>query len=134
MLQLDSAIENQVFELNDLENKLKPLNFIIGSNWEYDHGYFDYPFQSKETYYFLRIPFNAEIGQLDEPGVQVRVGRPFLLGHQYASGTDEDAMIGNVTAPINQFQSPVDPDTEVPEDIQSKGDDLIKTVEHALLS
>ncbi|GAA0500238.1 YugN-like family protein [Salinibacillus aidingensis] len=134
MLQLDSAIENQVFSLNELENKLKPLNFTIGSNWEYDHGYFDNQLQSEGTYYFLRIPFNAEIGQLDEPGVQVRVGRPFLLGHQYASGTDEDAVIGNMTAIVNQFQSPVDPDTEVPEDIQSKGDELIKTVEQALLS
>ncbi|MBB6453410.1 hypothetical protein HNQ94_001859 [Salirhabdus euzebyi] len=134
MLALESAIENQVFSLEDLENKLKPIGFVIGSNWEYDHGYFDYQMTNEGRYYFVRVPFNAEIGQLDEPGVQVRIGAPFILGHQYADGIDEDAIIGNFTASFNQFQPPVDADTEVPDQYAEQGTEIIKKVEQNLLS
>ncbi|MRG85204.1 YugN-like family protein [Salinibacillus xinjiangensis] len=134
MYKLDSGIENQVFSLIDLENKLKPIGFTIGSSWEYDHGSFDYQMTNEGRYYFVRIPFTAEIGQLDEPGVQVRVGKPFILGHQYTDGIDEDVMIGNITAGINQFQSPTDPDTEVPDEYIHQGNEIIKNVEKALIS
>ncbi|WP_102028506.1 YugN-like family protein [Salirhabdus sp. Marseille-P4669] len=134
MKPIESAIENQIYRLHDLELKLKSLGFVIGSNWEYDHGYFDYQMTNDGTYYFLRIPFRTEIGQLDEPGAQVRMGAPFILGHQYESGTDEEAVIGNFTASINQFQAPKDPDTNVPNEYVEKGNEIIKRVEGALLT
>jgi hypothetical protein len=134
MIPIESAVENQVFSLEDLETKLKPLGLVVGSNWDYDHGYFDYKMSNDGEYYFLRIPFRTEIGQLDEPGVMVRMGKPFVLGHQYKSGTDDEAVIGNFTASINQFQTPSDPDSDVPEEYVNQGNQFIKNIEHALLS
>lgn len=134
MIPIESAIENQVYAMQDIETKLKSLGFVIGSNWDYDHGYFDYQLEQEGTYYYLRIPFFAEIGQLEESGVQVRIGSPFVLGHQYEDGTEEEAIIGNMTASFNQFQSPKDPDTAVPKTFVEKGKEILRKVEGALLS
>ncbi|MCP8617781.1 YugN family protein [Salirhabdus salicampi] len=134
MIPLESAVVNQVYTLQELEQKLKPLGFDIGSNWEYDHGYFDYAFAKKGEYVFLRIPFTAEIGQLDEPGVQVRIGQPFMLGHQYEDNEDVDGILSNSTALINQFQTPVDSDAEIAPEYKDKGEHFMKTVEKVLLS
>lgn len=134
MRRIESALKNQVFSLEELEKKLKPLGFDIGGGWEYDHGFFDYQLQQEKTYFFLRIPFTAEIGQLDEQGVQVRVGQPFVLGHQFQTGIDEEGQTGNFSASLNQFQDPVDQDTSVPERFMEKGQQVLEAAEQALLS
>ncbi|MBO8156723.1 MAG: hypothetical protein H0Z32_09700 [Bacillaceae bacterium] len=134
MRRIESALKNQVFSLEELEKKLKPLGFDIGGGWEYDHGFFDYQLQQEKTYFFLRIPFTAEIGQLDEQGVQVRIGQPFVLGHQFQTGIDEEGQTGNFSASLNQFQDPVDQDTSVPERFMEKGQQVLEAAEQALLS
>jgi hypothetical protein len=134
MIPLESAIENQVVSLQELEEKLKPLGMVIGSSWEYDHGYFDYQLGNEDQYYFLRIPFQAEIGQLDEIGVMVRIGQPFVLGHQYEKGNDDQGVTGTLSASINQFQAPVDPDSEVPDKYIEKAREFMQKVEQTLLS
>lgn len=106
----------------------------MAGGWEYDHGFFDYQLQQEKTYFFLRIPFTAEVGQLDEQGVEVRVGQPYILGHQFQTGIDEEGQTGNFSASINQFQDPVDQDTSVPERFVEAGRNVLESAEKALLS
>lgn len=135
MIQLDSGIENQLYAFDDLENILKRLGFVIGGNWDYDHAYFDYKIESdEEKYVYLRIPVTTEIGNLDEAGAQVRIGKPFVLAHRYESGIDHhNSEIGNFTGMINQFQAPEEKDAHVDNIYKEKAEQVLKQVEHALL-
>ncbi|RFU70810.1 hypothetical protein D0469_05030 [Peribacillus saganii] len=133
MKELSSKLEGQVMELYKLEQILKPKGYDIGGGWEYDSGYFDYKINEQNGYQFLRIPFEAADGQLDERGVTVRLGKPFLLAHQYQDGLDEDARVGNLSASVNQFQEPANPDAPVSENYVKLGQSLIKDLEQDIL-
>ncbi|TFB13784.1 hypothetical protein E3U55_15380 [Filobacillus milosensis] len=134
MKQLESGIDNQIFNYNDLENILKRLDFVIGGNWEYDHAFFDYQIEKDdEQYVFLRIPVNTEIGNLDEPDAQVKIGKPFVLAHRYESGIDHQSSIGNLSGSFNQFQSPEEPDAEVDSEFVTEAEQVLQKVERALL-
>lgn len=134
MIEIPSKIEGQVIELYDLEQKLKPLGYSIGGNWDYDHGFFDYKIDSKVGYQFLRIPFEATNGELDRPNTMVKIGTPFLLSHKYQIGLDDHAVIGNFSATINQFQEPQDKDATFPEEYIDIGKALVKELESELLN
>ncbi|CDQ39230.1 MULTISPECIES: YugN-like family protein [Virgibacillus] len=133
MVPLESRLENKIYSLYVLEEILKPEGFVIGSNWDYDKGYFDLKMDDQGTYYFLRIPFYAVQGSLDFPGVTVRLEKPFLLGHQYQSGYDSKGSAGLVQDTFNQFQAPTDPDTEIPEEYIDSGKALMKKVEDLVI-
>lgn len=134
MLTIDSNIEHHFASLYHLELKLKPAGFVISSNWDYDQGSFDLKLaDSGATYYFLRIPFYAVRGELDTPGVHVRIGKPFMLGHKYESGLDDAISSGAVQGAFNQFQTPVDPDAEVPPKFEKMGKQHIDEVERLIL-
>lgn len=133
MIPISSKIENQSFQLIDLENKLKPLGYVIGGNWDYDHGYFDYKIEDEAGYQFLRVPFSAVDGQLDSNGATVKLGRPFLLSHKYQAGLDDHAGAGNFSAMTDQFSEPQDPDAEVPDQYLDLGKSLVEELEDVLL-
>ncbi|PPA70496.1 hypothetical protein C4B60_10240 [Jeotgalibacillus proteolyticus] len=133
MIQIDSSLNGYQTTLYKLETALKPIGFSIGGGWEYDHGYFDYPLSKEGCYYYIRLPFTATEGELDREGVEVKLGTPFLLGHQYEDGVDKDGEIGNISASFNQFQSPKDSDTEeIPEEYEKLGITIIKRAELAV--
>ncbi|MFZ3576800.1 YugN family protein [Virgibacillus sp. DJP39] len=133
MVPIDSTIENTMFSLYVLEELLKPEGFVIGSSWDYDSGYFDYLLDNKQAYYYLRIPFYAVAGSLDYPGVTVRVDKPFLLAHEYQKGIDEKAETGALSGAVDQFQTPTNPDAEMPHEYIEMGKDLTKRVEGLLI-
>ncbi|MGN7943116.1 YugN-like family protein [Virgibacillus sp. 6R] len=133
MLEIKSRLEGKAFPLYELEQKLKPLGYDIGGNWEYDHGYLDYKIDSEVGYQFLRVPFQAINGELDTPGVVVQIGTPFLLSHKYQIGLDDHARIGNVSASFNQFQEPEDKDATFPNEYIENGKELVKQLEDTLL-
>ncbi|MFT4413010.1 YugN-like family protein [Fredinandcohnia humi] len=133
MIPIPSKLEGQTFQLYKLEQALKPLGYAIGGNWDYDHGYFDYKIAAENGYQYLRIPFGAVDGQLDEDGAVVEIARPFLLSHQIQAGTDDDAVIGNFSAAINQFQEPEKPDAKFPSKYVDIGKSLVEELEAALL-
>ncbi|PLS15710.1 hypothetical protein CVD28_21355 [Bacillus sp. M6-12] len=133
MIELASKFEGKVMELYKLEQILKPKGYNIGGGWEYDSGYFDYKINEQNGYQFLRIPFIAADGQLDERGVTVRLGKPFLLAHKYQESLDDDARVGNLSASINQFQEPADADAPVSEDFVSLGQSLITELEQEIM-
>ncbi|MDQ0229809.1 YugN-like family protein [Metabacillus malikii] len=134
MIELTSKLDGKVFQLTHLEEKLKPLGYDIGGNWDYDHGYFDYKIDSEVGYQYLRIPFIAVDGQLDVPNTTVKLGTPFLLSHKYQIGLDDNARIGNLTAAINQFQEPQDKDATFPDEYIDDGKALVSKLEAILLS
>ncbi|MBU9721765.1 MULTISPECIES: YugN-like family protein [Bacillaceae] len=132
MYAVQSLIENKEYKLQDLEDKLKPLGYVIGGGWEYDHGYFDYKMEDNGAYLFVRLPFTAVDGELDTKGVHVKLGRPFLLAHDYEGGLDHD----NVADPnplTNQFSAPHDPDAPFPAEWIATGQKYIHELEAVLL-
>ncbi|MFD2637657.1 YugN family protein [Piscibacillus salipiscarius] len=134
MKQLESGLDNQMYDLYDLENILKRLDFVIGGNWDYDHAYFDYQLdKDTEQYVFLRIPISTEIGYLDERDAKVRIGKPFVLAHRFESGIDQEGMSGNRSAMTNQFAAPEEPDADVDAKYVQEAEEVLQKVERALL-
>jgi len=132
MIEVPSNLENQTFKLIDVEKKLKPIGYVIGGGWEYDHGYFDYKMNDEGSYLFLRVPFFAVEGEeLDVKGVHVTIGRPFLLAHTYQKGLDDHAEDPNPL--FNQFSEPVDPDAEFPDKWIQTGQEYVQELEEILL-
>ncbi len=132
MRMLSSHLAGSVYPLFELESKLKPLGFMIGDNWDYDHGYFDYKIKEGDGYLYVRVPFETIQGSLDQDDAIVEMGTPFLLNHKIRLGIDETAESGNITASFNQFQTPVDKDAPVNERYIEQGQILIDQVESAL--
>ncbi|KIL46870.1 hypothetical protein KP77_24380 [Jeotgalibacillus alimentarius] len=119
MHTFQSSIEGMEFPLILLEDRLKKEGYVIGGNWEYDHGSFDLLLEQQGDYLYLRLPFEAEGGELDKDDSTVRMLQPFLLSHQYDPDRDQDASSGAVSAAFNQFQSPEDQDAPLtPEQIE----------------
>ncbi|KSU87396.1 hypothetical protein A2U94_13000 [Bacillus sp. VT 712] len=134
MIELASKLEGELFKLYVLEQTLKPLGYVIGGNWDYDHGFFDYKINDEVGYQFLRIPFQAMDGQLDSQGTTVQIGKPYLLSHKYQIGLDDNVDVGNINASFNQFAEPQDPDAQFPDEYLSLGKELLKEAEEALQS
>lgn len=133
MIPISSKIDNKIFQLYELEQKLKPIGYVIGGNWDYDHGSFDYKITEEEGYQFLRVPFEAIDGQLDSNGATVKLGKPFLLSHVYQRGLDDHAGVGNFAAATNQFSEPRDSDADVPEKYIEVGKALVEELEQILI-
>lgn len=133
MIEINSTLENQTYKLLDLEKKLKPIGYVIGGGWEYDHGYFDYEMDDDGSYLFVRIPFQAVDGEeLDVKGVHVTLGRPFLLAHKYEDGLDEEAHDPNPL--LNQFSTPEDPDAKFPQEWVKSGEEYVRELEQVILN
>ncbi len=132
MIELPSKVEGKQFDLYKLEQKLKPIGYSIGGNWDYDHGAFDYKINDEDSYEFLRLPFKAVDGQLDARNCTVQLERPFLLSHVYESGLDQLGSSGGGT--FNQFQDPVDKDASFPEQYIETGKSLVRELELLLLN
>ncbi|RKL64980.1 hypothetical protein CR203_23165 [Salipaludibacillus neizhouensis] len=133
MIEIKSALEDQTYKLMDLENKLKPLGYVIGGGWEYDHGHFDYEMESDGSYLFVRVPFRPVEGEeLDMKGVNVTIERPFLLAHKYEDGLDEDVHDPNPL--LNQFSEPEDSDAEFPQEWVNTGKEYVRELEEVLIN
>jgi YugN-like family len=132
MIEIHSKLEGQSFGLYDLEQKLKPIGYSIGGNWDYDHGSFDYKMDSEAGYQFLRVPFKSIDGQLDSHNTTVQIGTPYLLSHKYQIGLDDHAKSGNFSASFNQFQEPQDKDATISEELIDKGKALVRELEEML--
>ncbi|MBY0124306.1 YugN-like family protein [Bacillus sp. S/N-304-OC-R1] len=133
MIEIPSELEGKSFDLYKLEQKLKPIGYVIGGNWDYDKGYFDYKIDNEEGYQFLRLPFHAIDGMLDVRGCTVELGRPFLLSHLYEAGLDDHAHTAVISGSFNQFSEPTEKDAEFPEEYIRHGKSLVKELEAVLL-
>jgi hypothetical protein len=134
MIEIPSKLEGMQFDLYKLEQKLKPIGYSIGGNWDYDHGAFDYKINDEVGYQFLRLPFTAIDGQLDAHSCTVELGRPFLLSHKYQIGLDDHARTGTMSGSINQFSEPVDEDASFPDEYVDEGKRQVEKLEAMLQS
>lgn len=135
MKAIESEISGKEYPLIELESKLKPHGYAIGSGWDYDHGSFDYQLSNEGGYVFLRVPFEAIEGALDRDGCIVKLGEPFVLHHKYRTEKDqEEADITNMNAAFNQFQTPLEKDAEVSNDFIEAGKQRVGELERHLLS
>ncbi|MBS4178590.1 YugN-like family protein [Lederbergia citrea] len=132
MIQIESTLEGRRFNLHKLEQLLKPKGYVIGGNWDYDRGFFDYKMADDGGYQYLRIPFTAVEGQLDSRGVIVSMGTPFVISHVYQKGLDDHADSSNMSAAFNQFSEPQDPDGTIDEQYVQMGKELIQEIESLL--
>ena len=89
LIPIHSNLEGRTYALYKLEEIMKPLGYSIGGNWDYDKGCFDYKIDEEDGYQFLRVPFTAIDGELDVPGVIVRLGTPYILSHVYQDELDD---------------------------------------------
>lgn len=133
MITIPSAIDGQSFLLQELEQVMKPLGYVINGGWEYDHGYFDYKIDDTNGYLFLRIPVNAVQGSLDERGAAVRIGTPFMLRQVFRADLDDYAEGGPFQSLFNQFSEPERRDAEIDPAYLDIGASLVKELEDVLL-
>lgn len=129
MIPIESSVTGNQYRLQFLEERLKPLGYSIGGNWDYDRGSFDYKMSDEGEYLYLRVPFIAVKGALDERGTEVELQQPYLLAHQYESGIDQEA---DHAGTLNQFQSPVDKDAPFPPEWKDRGVQLVRELEEAI--
>ncbi|WP_080844288.1 YugN-like family protein [Cytobacillus gottheilii] len=134
MVEIPSKVKGAHFNLYKLEQQLEPMGYMIGGNWDYDHGYFDYKMDAENKgYHFLRLPFKAIDGQLDSRNCTVECGNPFILSHIYQIGLDDHAYTSNFTASFDQFSEPVDKDGMVPDEYVVAGKALVQELESNIL-
>ncbi|WP_042352143.1 YugN-like family protein [Bacillus massiliigorillae] len=129
MQKITSKIEGTIVSLYELEQILKPLGYSIAGNWDYNSGYFDYKMADEPGYVYLRVPFEAVQGQLDEQGAVVKIGTPFVLAHQYQSGLDDHSYTSSVTSAFNQFSEPADSDANIQNQYHILGKALVEELE-----
>ncbi|SFD93866.1 YugN-like family protein [Lentibacillus persicus] len=78
MIQLNSTIENNIYPLFVLEERLKPGGNVRAVNWDYASKFVQLVIEERGAHYVLKIPFYAVKGSLNYPGITVRVDRPLL--------------------------------------------------------
>lgn len=116
MVPISSTLTSQVQEFVPFRSTVAERGFVLGGNWDYDHGSFDCALDDANKVW-LRIPFEVTIGNLDseseENDAKIRFGEPYVLKHVYQEGLDREAHPRTAGALVDQFSDPVDPDAEV---------------------
>ncbi len=122
LIPIQSNLEGRTYALYKLEEIMKPLGYSIGGNWDYEKGCFDYKIDEEDGYQFLRVPFTAVDGELDVPGIVVRLGTPYILSHVYQDELDDHVnTLTAGTSGMDQFAEPKDPDGDVKENMSILG-------------
>ncbi|MFC4077175.1 YugN family protein [Salinithrix halophila] len=116
MIQVSSSLENLEGSFVEIDRLMNETGFILGGGYEYDHGYYDKPLdweENKEHRAYLRVPVTAVEGSIGTRKATLRIGRPFVLKHQYQTKSDDHAGVGLVSGSFNQFAEPADKDDQV---------------------
>ncbi|MCY9588787.1 hypothetical protein PC41400_07225 [Paenibacillus chitinolyticus] len=136
MKALNSSLQETVEAFDNVRDYLHTFEFTLGGNWEYDHGSFD-RYLDEAHKVWLRIPFEVTEGTLDgdtdETDAMVKIGAPYVLKHVYNEGNDPEAHMMTVSALVNQFQTPLDPDAEIESEWIGKAEKLMRDVEQKWL-
>ncbi|SFL14465.1 YugN-like family protein [Paenibacillus sp. 1_12] len=134
MIPIKSVLTNYEEPFNEVSQQLHQLEFTLGGNWSYDHGYFD-RYLDEAHQVWLRIPFEVTHGTLDgdTPATDaiICIGTPFVLKHVYNDGLDNEAQLNVTGALINQFQEPIDKDAPVEDKWVAVAKDMLDHVERA---
>ncbi|CAI8816459.1 YugN-like family protein [Bacillus sp. IT-79MI2] len=135
LIPIQSNLEGHTYALFKLEEVLKPLGYSIGGNWDYEKGCFDYKIDEEDGYQFLRVPFTAVEGELDVPGVVVRLDTPYLLSHVYQDELDDQVnTLAAGASGLDQFAEPQDADGNIKRKYIDIGKALVKELEKHLIN
>ncbi|WP_141497291.1 YugN-like family protein [Bacillus pseudomycoides] len=135
MIPIQSNLEGHTYALFKLEEVLKPLGYSIGGNWDYEKGCFDYKIDEEDGYQFLRVPFTAVEGELDVPGVVVRLDTPYLLSYVYQDELDDQVnTLAAGASGLDQFAEPQDADGNIKRKYIDIGKALVKELEKHLIN
>ncbi|BCU82895.1 hypothetical protein JIR001_26780 [Polycladomyces abyssicola] len=118
MIPLHSPIiENVQGRFADVESLLDKEGFQLGGAYEYDHGYFDKALDRESDAHqsYLRVPVSSVKGRIGDPNATVKLGRPFVLRHEFQAGPDDRVNTGVFSGLIDQFQEPAVKDAPVDE-------------------
>ncbi|CAM4246273.1 MULTISPECIES: YugN-like family protein [Bacillus] len=129
MIPIQSNLVGRTYALYKLEEVMKPLGYSIGGNWDYDKGCFDYKIDEEDGYQFLRVPFTAVDGELDVPGVVVRLETPYIISHVYQDELDNEVNTLAAGTSLDQFAEPKDPDGDVKRKYIDIGKVLVQELE-----
>jgi hypothetical protein len=137
MIIIDSFIENKENSYTDVFNSLQSFGFVLGGNWDYDHGCFDKSLDEKQMVW-LRIPFQVVSGDLEgetlSTNTVVKLGAPFVLHHIYNEGLDATAKVRVLGALVDQFQEVLDEDAPVDEKWVKQASHLMNEIEQKWVS
>jgi hypothetical protein len=132
MKPLTSKLDQVQESFDSVRAHLQQHEFVLGGNWDYDHGYFDRNLDEANKVW-LRIPFQVVTGRLEgdmeATDAFVQIGTPFVLKHVYNEGLDSEAEAESYGALIDQFQTPLDVDGEVEDKWVQEASQLLTEVE-----
>ena len=122
MIPLHSVLENRIYPLYVLEEKMMPGGYVIESNWDYNGAYVDLKIDIRSIIFVVRIPFYAVAGSLDYPGVTVWVNQPYLLAYEH-----EKEISGRGMERITSDQT-----NQSPQSFEAAAENVMKKVEELL--
>ncbi len=79
MIILPSRLKNTVVAYLHARSQLSSRGYVVGGNWDYEMGYFDYVLDDATRANYLRIPFYACKGSIEDKNGIIRMGNPYLL-------------------------------------------------------
>ena len=79
MIILPSRLKNTVVAYLHARSQLSSRGYIVGGNWDVEMGYFDYLLDDSTRTNYLRIPFYACKGSIEDKNGIIRMGNPYLL-------------------------------------------------------
>lgn len=86
MFQIPSTLENLILNYDDAKKKLTQFGFLVGGNWDFRIGYFDYLLDAKHHSGYLRIPFQVHKGSIEDKNGVIRLGTPIVLANKIQNG------------------------------------------------
>ena len=137
MIPISSSLEGYEASYKYLKEQFEKEDFYLGGGYTYEHGYFDKALDWEETKgnrYYLRVPVFAMDGELDQPNTTLKIGKPFVIKHEFRTTNDPKGDSGLVTALVNQFSKPIPTDDmEIDEKWISRAHSSIQEMEKKLL-
>ncbi|WP_153731671.1 YugN family protein [Sporosarcina obsidiansis] len=113
MLKLETAIDGKLASFGPLREQVGKHGYHFGGGWDYHKGCFDSILHREggETIY-LRLPFVAHNGELDDYQTSIRFTTPYVIKHVVNTGLDRDSS-SLLSGSFNQFQEPIDRDAQI---------------------
>ncbi len=136
MITLESSLENIEDVYCDLNEHFCKFDFCLGGNWEYKNGSLDKHLDQQRKVW-LRVPFHVMSGTFDGECdgciAVIKLGKPFVFGHLYNEGLEDEASITVAGGLFNQFQEPIEQDAEVNPIWVKRAQEVIKQVEQRIV-
>lgn len=114
MLKLETKLEGQVASFGVVSNCIEELGYHLGGNWDYENGCFDHILcQEGGESIYIRIPFIALVGEIDNFNATIRFGTPYVIKHVVNIGLDSEGSSLLDATGFSQFQKPLDKDGKI---------------------